>query len=409
MIREISWYLDDGRFASLAQELESAVRAYAAARGGSPAEALRFREDARGLCERHCVQSGLRGAENSFINIDAEFFDGQKMNEAALEDFIRNIIKAHCYQKVLWTYMGTTGSLSPVTETQMRREGRHLESLFPLSCAPRGKSRRGRKAADNTVEMYLYADGKAGSGYIPEKAFHRFDVLEDTSGVNWSKGYDPAGTIARGGWHGAFDDGGVWVRVDETSAGTMREGKAPGEGREAGTLLVIRDGEHAILYDPENILVSPAALFYFTGAGEPYGRLDADLEKTAEEIRVAMKEMGLSRIKEIACTAAASPETLAAYRAVLKDHVSPAFVVTEAASLFSRIARIARIDKSRGSGGKRENRGGLPADVRAAGERSGLAPLPALAEDSSVRGRAVQAGTNLKACSKTHLKSGIWA
>ncbi|MDR1624931.1 MAG: hypothetical protein LBT33_00185, partial [Spirochaetia bacterium] len=349
MIREIFWYLDDGRFGSLARELEVSVRAYAAARGGSPAEAAGLREEARGLFERHCVQSGLRDAGNPFVSIDAEFFDGAKLDEAALEGFIGNIIKAHCYQKVLWTYMGTTGSLTHITRTQMRKEGRRFESLFPVSCARAKKPRASGPAADNTVALYLYADGTARAEYVPEKAFHRFDVLEDSSGVNWNEGYDPAGSIARDGWHGGFDSGGVWTRMPDGESGAgLGGGKAPGGGRGAGSILVIKDGEDAILYDPENILVSPAALFYFTEAGEPYGRLDADLGGTVGRIRGAMEDMGLGRIREVACAAAASPEAAAAYRAVLKDFVSPALVLSEAAGLFARIGR------GRGSGGKQK-------------------------------------------------------
>ncbi|MDR1933064.1 MAG: hypothetical protein LBQ57_09635, partial [Spirochaetales bacterium] len=308
MIREIAWYLDDNRFARTAGELESAVRACAGAEKNS-AGAARLREDARKLFERHCAQSGLRGQENSFININAEFFGGGKLDEAALEAFIKNIIKAYCYQKLLWTYMGTTESLSPVSKMEMRRQGLNWEDALPLS----------------------YKRSLPKSSRAFRTASHRFDMLADTSGVNWREGYDPDGGVTKDGWRGGFDAEGTWVRTDEKSA-------AAEPPPASAVLYIIRDKEAAILYDPAGVLLTPAGLVYLTDSGEIYGALDTDIRGTASEIRRSLAEMGVRYITEIGCPDAENPETVKAYRAVLQDLAAASLVLSGAETVRAKIA-----------------------------------------------------------------------
>lgn len=46
-----------------------------------------------------------------------EFFNGQEINRDALNSFEKEIIKAHMYQKHLWEFMGTTGSIKNRNES----------------------------------------------------------------------------------------------------------------------------------------------------------------------------------------------------------------------------------------------------------------------------------------------------
>ena len=103
MIREYNYYITTNRFSEIAEELDAVVRRYAQTMsiGMGDVETSAARENARKLCSEHLIKSGLRNKEESFINIDAEFFDGGELVENNLNKFIKNILKAHGYQKIL--------------------------------------------------------------------------------------------------------------------------------------------------------------------------------------------------------------------------------------------------------------------------------------------------------------------
>ena len=77
-------------------------------------------------------KSGYKTESVPYINIDLEFFDGHDINRAALSTFEKEIIKAHMYQKHLWEFMGTTGSMTVISKTAMRQDGFVYESYLPL-------------------------------------------------------------------------------------------------------------------------------------------------------------------------------------------------------------------------------------------------------------------------------------
>ncbi len=299
MVKELSWYLEDNRFTNIAAELTDSVQAYGEARktGADETTLTGLREAARELMEQHCVSSGLREAGASYINIEAEFFSGGNLDEAALETFIKNIVKGHCYQKVLWTYMGTTGSLTQISRSEMAQQGIEYEDYLPVEYKrnhPEKKPLEGQ-VGENTVPVYMYSDGSVSETYDKKKTAYRFDALQDRSGINWKKGYDPNDTIEKTGWYGNFDQEGAWVMVENT-----KESESSGiSAGKIGTIEIIKDGDTAILYDPGNLLLNATELMYLTEAGEIYGSLEPDPEGTVELIRQQLEELGVRKISAI--------------------------------------------------------------------------------------------------------------
>ena len=129
MIKELNYYITTNRFSQIAEELETTVRSYAEDIGKKGE--IELRENAHKLCSSHLVSSGLRSKSNSFINIDAEFFDGNELIEANLNRFIKDVLKAHGYQKVLWEYMGTTGLMTEISKAAMKTDGFSYENYLP--------------------------------------------------------------------------------------------------------------------------------------------------------------------------------------------------------------------------------------------------------------------------------------
>ncbi|MDR0320587.1 MAG: hypothetical protein LBI28_03720 [Treponema sp.] len=322
MIKELSWYLESGRFSGVAEELEGSLRKYEEAKkaGGEGDNLNSLREDARALFEDHSVRSGLRGGEAAYINIDAEFFIGNTLDENAMNSFIKNIIKGHCYQKVMWTYMGTTGLFTAISKSEMAKAGLRYEDYLPLEYKKNCPAQKPLEetAGKDTQIFYQYGDGTVSTEYVPEKAKLKFNMLEDTSGVDWKAGYDPNGGVKKAGWHGDYDHNGNWVRVNEQGSGNL-----PVNHDGMVTLELIRDGDSAILYDPGMLLLASPLLLYTTESGEPYGELSMDRERTVKEIDESLKKMGVTGIKAVGGIEADKPELLAAYREILGSNALP--------------------------------------------------------------------------------------
>jgi len=115
MIKELAWYMEEGRYTGLVTEFQKVMDDYAAAKSAGSPDAAEKREQVRRLYEEHAVKSGYKPEDNCFINVDTEFFQGASLNRPALNTFIKEIIRSHCYQKNLWTYMGTTGCMTVIS------------------------------------------------------------------------------------------------------------------------------------------------------------------------------------------------------------------------------------------------------------------------------------------------------
>jgi hypothetical protein len=311
--------LEDGRFSGLAGELRESLERYGAAKeAGRGEEELRgLREEARQLFEDHCVRSGLRSPEASYINIDAEFFEGNLLDGRAADTFIKNILKGHGYQRILWTYMGTYGSFTEITKMEMAEQGQQYADYLPAAYRQQNPPKKPLEGqiGPNEVLVYMYSDGSVSGEYNAEKARFRLDALGDRSGVNWKAGYDPNGGIERTGWHGTFNEAGEWVRVEDSGDAARNK---PGEG-DFG-LELLRDGERVILHDPGRILLSGSFIEYLTEWGEVYGKQETDREAVLEDIRAGLAEMGGTEIGAVSCGAAVEMKgRLEAYREVLGE------------------------------------------------------------------------------------------
>ena len=356
MIREISWYLKENRFAEVAREIESAVGDYASARksGATGEELQALRERARGLCERHIGESGYREGQSTFVNVDAEFMTGDSVDEKALDSFIKEIIKAHCYQKVLWTYMGTTESFTQITKMEMRNQGLSYDKYLPESykkTAPQKKP-LGKKIDVNAVPIYAYSDGSASQTYDPDRARVRFDALGDASGIDWKKGYDPNASVSKDGWHGAFDDTGTWVKVErrKDSAEPAKNGTGIPD-----SVKIVRTGDSATIIDNDRALLESRELRYVTEGGELYGALDADPAATTAAVSEALAAMGIKKVAAVSAGAegVTDRKVAEAYRKALGPLAAKTLAMIEpreAAALIDREREAAKAREAEGRG-----------------------------------------------------------
>ena len=173
MIKEYAYYITTGRFSQITEDLYTAVRNYADSFENNKKGDKKLREKARLLCEEHLEKSGLRTPGNTYINIDTEFFENTELQEEKLNHFIKEVLKAHAYQKILWEYMGTTGLMTDISKECLKKEGKSYENLLPAALREKERQKQAKR---------LKFD---------------FNKLKDNSGFDWSKGYDPNSTVVR--------------------------------------------------------------------------------------------------------------------------------------------------------------------------------------------------------------------
>lgn len=272
MIKEYNYYITTNRFSQIAEELDSAVRSYADSIGKDSEKELR--EKARHLCSEHLVKSGIRNKNNSFINIDTEFFEGSELVEANLNRFIKDVLKAHGYQKILWEYMGTTGMMTEISKAAMQEDGFNYENYLPVELREKEASRKTFKLNRN------------------------FNRLKDDSGFDWGKGYDPNDTIKKNGWYSDYDKNGVWTRY--TDGDEKKQGERKENSIKKYVIRLIKTQNGCLLYDPDMILLNPILLWYLNQEQEIYGAEESNTALIVEEIHSQIKRLGAEKITEIA-------------------------------------------------------------------------------------------------------------
>jgi len=298
MIKEYSYYITTDRFSQIAEDIDAAVRKYAESMMNDAKGDAALRESARKLCEEQAVLSGMRSQGESFINIDAEFFTDGELSEARLGRFIKDVVKAHGFQRILWEYMGTTGLMTEISRDKMREDGFRYIDYLPVSM----------KEAESEREK--------------NSITWNFMRLADDSGFDWSKGYDPNYTVSKKGWRAGYDENHVWTYHAENGAQAVAA-----SGRESvhGIRLVKTDNG-CMLYDIGKILINPVILWYLALGNRLYGGEISDTASMVKEIKAQLDSLGEEKITDIAVSPKAGKlekkKLVAEYKRVLGDLIS---------------------------------------------------------------------------------------
>jgi len=270
MIKEYSWYITHNRFSEIIEQLDSLIREYSL-----DFENKKKREDVRKIFQEQAIKSGLRQADNAFINVDTEFFENGQLNESSLNKFLKDIVKNHCYQKVLWEYMGTTGLMTEISKSAMAQDGFVYENFLPLEIRNKAISKKNDKICRN------------------------FNKLKDDSGFDWGKGYDPNDTLKKN-WKGYFDSNGYWTRFDNTSEN--KSNLLALSSNEKKLIKIVKTETGCILYDPGMLIINPLILYYLTLKDEIYGIEKINTDELIENLKSSMNTLKIDEITDIACS-----------------------------------------------------------------------------------------------------------
>ena len=351
MLKELSWYIETNRFTNIVEEIEEKAAAYSEALKTDSENKEELRDDLRTLCQWHMEKSGYKTESVPYINIDLEFFDGHDINRAALSTFEKEIIKAHMYQKHLWEFMGTTGSMTVISKTAMRQDGFVYESYLPLEYK---KTHNAKSPISNILEenpdavsIYIYPDGSVSGEYNPEKSKFRLDALRDKSGFDWTrKGWDPNYEVHKEGWHGEYDETGTWTMVREGKGEYEKTSYAGARFEKLPEIEILKDGDRAILYDPNYSLISTFERIFLLTDGNIYGVEQEDAEKTVSLIKEAMDEMGIKSIKAV-CSGDIRPDAKKLNARLLMEESSSEDVLTKKTAIPSRQRKGQKITNER--------------------------------------------------------------
>ncbi|WP_440557095.1 hypothetical protein, partial [Treponema succinifaciens] len=298
MIKEYSYYITTDRFSQIAEDIDAAVRKYAESMMNDAKGDAVLRKAARKLCEEQAVLSGMRSQGESFINIDAEFFTDGELSEARLGRFIKDVVKAHGFQRILWEYMGTTGLMTEISRDKMREDGFRYIDYLPV---PMREAEREREKNSIT---------------------RNFMRLEDDSGFDWSKGYDPNYTVSKKGWRAGYDENHVWTYYAKNG---VQADTSSGRKSARGIKLVKTDSG-CMLCDIGKILINPVILWYLASGNRLYGGEISDTASMVKEIKAQLDSLGEEKITDIAVSPtvgkAEKKKLVAEYNRVLGDIIS---------------------------------------------------------------------------------------
>ena len=315
MIKEYSYYITTNRFSQIAEDIDAAVRKYAESMADGAKGDAALREAARKLCEEQAVSSGMRSQGESFINIDTEFFTDGELSEARLGRFIKDVIKAHGFQRILWEYMGTTGLMTEISRDKMREDGFRYIDYLPV---PMREAESERQKSSIT---------------------RNFMRLADDSGFDWSKGYDPNYTVNKKGWRAGYDENQIWTYHAEN---VPQADTASGMGGAHGIQLVKTD-RGCMLYDIGKILINPVILWYLASGDRLYGGEISDTASMTKEIKTQLDSLGEKKITVIAVSPtvgnAEKKKLTAEYKRVLGDIISENAGTVSAGEAMSIIAQ----------------------------------------------------------------------
>ena len=302
MIKELSWYLETGRFSGLVAELDSLAEEYASALASASPDRLSARQKLVDLISWNIERSGLDVGASPDDFVDGTLFQNDDLNRDALDGLEKDLIKAHMYQKHLWDYMGTMSMYSPISKRALERDGYEYEDYLPVSYRNEHKDKspisnilsEDRKS----VPIYAYYDGTISSAYDSKKARIHFDSLQDTSGFDWvRKGWDPNYEVTKE-WQGTFNKAGEWVETREAAPKSNRVLALS----DVATLSiqVIKDGDTAILYDPYYEFMYAYLACKYSETDEDADDVNEDrIARTVASVRSALSSLGVKKISSV--------------------------------------------------------------------------------------------------------------
>ena len=211
--------------------------------------------------------------------------------------------------------MGTTSSFTCISKLAMEQDGFVYEDYLPISYKRDAAQKAAEKIKrENKVPIYAYTDGTVSEHYDKKKARFSFNALKDTSGFNWTKGYDPNDTVEKKGWHGAYDKDGYWVKVNESEhtqeIGSIRQPVVQ-------PLQLIKENEGALLYDSSGFFSETSDILYIDALLHVYAHSQNDKTATVERIKEALQDLGVHTISHVACPGVGKKETRERYRKAL--------------------------------------------------------------------------------------------
>ena len=315
MIKEYSYYITTNRFSQIAEDIDAAVRKYAESMADGAKGDAALRVAARKLCEEQAVLSGMRIQGETFINIDTEFFTDGELSEAKLGRFIKDVVKAHGFQRILWEYMGTTGLMTEISRDKMREDGFRYIDYLPVPMREAESERQKNRITRN------------------------FMRLADDSGFDWSKGYDPNYTVSKKGWSAGYDENQIWTYHAENGA----QADTASDRKSARGIQLVKTDSGCMLYDIGKILINPVILWYLASGNRLYGGEISDTASMVKEIKAQLDSLGEEKITDIAVSPtvvkAEKKKLVAEYKRVLGDIVSENAGTVSADKAMSVIAK----------------------------------------------------------------------
>lgn len=278
MIKEYNWYITTNRFSEIVEQLDGTIREYGASLSQNNQGDFELREKARLLCQEHLVKSGMRTEDNAFINIDLEFFDDGELNEEKLNRFLKDIVKNHTYQKILWEYMGTTGLMTNISKDKMKFDRFNYENYLPAELKKKEIQKNKNSLTRN------------------------FNKLKDDSGFNWKMSYDPNYNVNKKDWFTCYDENGFWTYYKKNTETHTENVKA---NTKDVSIKVIKTDKGCMIYDAGDILLNPVISWYLTSFNEVYGGEESNTLRIIDKIREQMNELGVDKITEISVPSSA--------------------------------------------------------------------------------------------------------
>ncbi|MDC7224765.1 MAG: hypothetical protein PQJ60_13550, partial [Spirochaetales bacterium] len=316
MIEELLSYFEEGFYQEKDEKIVQALAEYEQGRNLPGEEGVALREQARRELESQLVASGQAEEETVFINPEEFFPEGQR-DQDKIDTFRRDMTRSHAGQQMLWSFAGTTGAMTVITEKHLESLGRDLDRLKPAALRRKEKAKKEKKKSPGTVSLYLYGDGSCSEVYDKQKAKLDFNRCRDKSGFDWNQAkYDPNYSVEKKGWFGGLNKEGIWEAVDTQPAGTSRP-SVNSQTAPKREIELVSTLNGALIFDAALLLCGPEEEeYYYSLDGELYGAVKTDRSATVNRLKESLKGQSPAGI---VLPAGVEEETRKAYEELLSE------------------------------------------------------------------------------------------